>query len=59
VLLILMLTLLTVSFVMAIGTSSTGWAEQVVLLLLVGGCVYAAAKVTTLSEHLVHRLARH
>jgi len=59
VLLILMLAVLTVSLVMALGTSNTGWIEKVVLLLLIGGCVYAAAKVTTMSEWLVHRLLRH
>ena len=36
---------------------STGSVEKVVLLLLIGGCIYAAAKVTALSEWLVHRLA--
>ena len=50
---------LSVSLVMALGTSHTGWIEKVVLLLLIGGCVYAAAKVTTMSEWLVHRLLRH
>jgi hypothetical protein len=56
VLLILMLALLTLSFVMALGTSSTGLLEKAILLLLIGGCVYLAAKVTTLSEWMVHRL---
>jgi hypothetical protein len=59
VLLILMLAALAVSFVMGIGTSGTGWVEKVVLVVLIGGCVYAAAKVTTVSDWLVHRLARH
>jgi len=59
VLLILMLAVLTISLVMAVGTSTTGWVEKVVLLVLIGGCVYAAARVTTLSDWLVHRLARH
>ena len=56
VLLILMLAMLAVSFVMGLGTSSTGWLEKVVLLLLIGGCIYAAAKVSTLSERVVARL---
>jgi hypothetical protein len=30
--------------------------EKVVLLLLIGVCVYAAAKVSTLSEWIVQRL---
>lgn len=59
VLLILMLAVLTISLVMALGTSHTGWIEKLVLLVLIGGCVYAAAKVTTMSEWLVDRLARH
>jgi hypothetical protein len=59
VLLIIVLALLAVSFVMGVGTTSTGPVEKVVLLLLIGGCVYAAAKITAVSEGLVHRLARH
>jgi hypothetical protein len=59
VLLILMLAVLTISLVMALGTDNTGWIEKAVLLTLIAGCVYAAAKVTTLGERFVHRLARH
>lgn len=59
VLLILMLAVLTISLVMALGTDNTGWIEKVLLVILISGCVYAAAKVTTLSERFVHRLARH
>ncbi|MFC7494275.1 MULTISPECIES: hypothetical protein [unclassified Nocardioides] len=55
-LLIVVLAMLAISFVMSLGTSNTGWLEKVVLLLLIGGCVYAAAKVTRLSEHVVGRL---
>ena len=55
-LLILMLAMLTISFIMALGTSNTGLLEKVVLLLLIGGLVYAAAKVTSLSEWVVQRL---
>ena len=58
-LLILILALIAISFVVGVGTTATGPVEKVVLLLLIGGCVYAAAKVTALSEWLVHRLARH
>ena len=57
-LLILLLALMAISFVMGVGISSTGLVEKVVLLLLIGGCVYAAAKVTTVSEWLGRRLAR-
>ena len=56
VLLILILACMVISFVMGIGTASTGVLEKVVLLGLIGGCVYAAAKVTTLSEWAVRRL---
>lgn len=58
VLLMIVLALLAVSFVIGLGTSSTGPVEKLALVLLIGGCVYAAAKVTTASEWLVHRLAR-
>jgi hypothetical protein len=56
VLLILLLALLAISFVIGIGTSSTGVLEKVVLLSLIGGCVYAAAKISSLSERMVQRL---
>jgi len=58
VLLLAVLALLAISFVMGIGTTSTGPVEKFALLLLIGGCVYAAAKVTAVSEWLAHRLAR-
>jgi hypothetical protein len=56
VVLIVLLAMLAVSFIMALGTSNTGLLEKVVLLLLIGGCVYAAAKVTRLSDRMVQRL---
>ncbi|GAB7005049.1 hypothetical protein JCM18899A_25220 [Nocardioides sp. AN3] len=56
VLLLLMLAMLVISFVMALGTPDTGFAEKVVLLLLIAACLYAAAKVATLSEWMVRRL---
>jgi glycine cleavage system regulatory protein len=59
VLLILVLAVLTISLVMALGTDNIGWIEKVVLAILIAGCVYAAAKVSTLTERFVHRLARH
>jgi uncharacterized membrane protein YbhN (UPF0104 family) len=58
VLFIIALTFMAISFVIGLGTPSTGLLEKAVLLALIGGCVYAAAKVTTLSERLVHRLER-
>jgi hypothetical protein len=56
ILLILLLLTLAISLFMALGTSSTGLLEKVVLLLLIGGCVCAAARITTLSEWMVQRL---
>ena len=58
VLVIVMLALMAISFIVAVGTTTTGPLEKVALLLLVVACVYAAAKVTALSEWLAHRLAR-
>ena len=58
VLLMIVLAFLAISFVMGVGTSSTGPVEKVALVLLIGGCVYAAATITAVSEELVHRLAR-
>jgi hypothetical protein len=54
-----MIAVLTISLLMAFGTSHTGLVDKAVLLMLIVGCVFAAAKVTTLSERLVQRLARH
>lgn len=56
VLLILLLALLAISFVMALGTPSTGLLEKFFLLLLIAGCVYAGAKVTTVSAWMGQRL---
>ncbi len=58
VVLIVVLALMAISFVISIGTSNTGLLEKALLLALVGVCIYAAAKVTTLSERIVHRLDR-
>ena len=58
VLLILALAAVVISSVMSVGTASTGPVEKFVLLLLIGGCVYAAAKVTGASDRLVQKLAR-
>jgi uncharacterized membrane protein len=45
VLLLLVLALLTISFVIGIGTSATGAAEKLVLLALIAGCIFVAAQV--------------
>ena len=55
---IIALAFMAISFVIGIGTSSTGLLEKVVLLALIGGCIYAAAGVSTLSERFVHRIDR-
>ncbi len=57
--LILVLALLTLSFVVGIGTSTTGMTEKVVLLGLIAACVYLAARVSTVASRLQERLQRH
>jgi hypothetical protein len=59
VLLIAALACMAISFVIALSTSETGPVEKLVVLGLLGGCVYAAARVTTLTEWAVQRLTRH
>jgi hypothetical protein len=58
VLLIIVLASTVISLIMGLGTASTGPLEKSALLALVGACVYAAAKVTTLSEQIILRLER-
>ena len=58
VLLIIALAFMVVSFVMGLGTASTGLLEKAALVALIGACVYAAAKLTALSEWIVHHLER-
>jgi hypothetical protein len=59
VLLILFLAFFTVSFVIGLGTPETGTIEKVVLLALIAGCVFLAAKVSTLATKAQTRLQRH
>jgi hypothetical protein len=56
VLLILVLAVMTLSFVIGIGRPETGVFEKVVLAALIAGCVFLAAKVTTLASSLQCRL---
>lgn len=56
--LILVLAVFTVSFVIGIGSSSTGWLEKVALLGLIAACIYLAARVSTLAIRLQQRYAR-
>jgi hypothetical protein len=58
-LVIVVLAFMAISFVIGIGTPSTGLLEKALLLVLIGGSVYAAARVTTLSKRIVDRLDRH
>jgi hypothetical protein len=59
VLLVLVLAFLTISSVIGVATPDTGALEKMVLLCLIGGCFYAAAKLTVLTDWAVERLARH
>ena len=59
VLVLLLLALLAVSLVIGIGTSGTGIIEKAVLLVLIAGCVFLAAKVSTFATKTEARLQRH
>ena len=59
VLLVLFLALFTISFVIGIGASETGAVEKVVLLALIAGCVFLAAKASTFATRAQERLQRH
>jgi Ca2+/Na+ antiporter len=59
VLLILFIAFFTVSFVIGLGTPKTGAIEKVVLLALIAGCVFLAAKVSRLATKAQMRLQRH
>ena len=59
VLLLLLLAALAVSLVIGLGTSGTGVIEKVVLLALMAGCIYLAAKVSTFGVRAQARLKRH
>ena len=58
VLLLLLLAFFAVSFVIGLGTPQTGAVERVVLLALIAGCVFLAAKVSTLATKAQTRLQR-
>jgi hypothetical protein len=57
VVLLLLLAVFAISLVISIG-SHTGPAEKVVLLALIGACVVAAAKVSSLAVAVEQRLHR-
>jgi hypothetical protein len=56
VLLILVLALVTISFVIGIGSSATGAAEKLVLLALIAGCIFVAAQVSKFATRTRERL---
>jgi membrane associated rhomboid family serine protease len=58
VLLILFIAFFTVSFVIGLGSRDTGAVEKVALLALIAGCVFLAAKVSTLATKTQSRLQR-
>ena len=59
VLVLLLLAVFTVSLVIGLGTSGTGIIEKVVLLALITGCVFLAAKLSTLATRVQARLQGH
>jgi len=59
VLALLLLAFFTVSLVIGLGTSQTGVIEKMVLLALIAGCVFLAAKVSTFATKAQARLQRH
>jgi hypothetical protein len=59
VLVLLLLAALAASLVIGLGTSGTGAIEKVVLVTLIAGCIYLAAKVTTFAARAQARPQRH
>ena len=59
VLLVVFIAFLTLSFIIGLGSPETGAVEKVVLLALIAGCVFLAAKVSTLATKAESRLQRH
>ena len=56
VLVILAIAALAVSLLVGVVSPHTGGVEKVVLMLLLGGCVFLAAKVTDLAAWLSERV---
>jgi hypothetical protein len=56
VLLLLVLVVMTVSLVIGVVRPATGAVEKSVLLALIGGCVFLAAKVTTWEHRIEDRI---
>jgi hypothetical protein len=58
-LVLVLLAFFTVSLVIGLANSETGVLEKLVLLALIGGCVFLAAKVSSLAATAQARLQRH
>ena len=58
VLLLLALTATTISLVIALARPETGATEKIVLIMLVGGCIYLARLITALSARVQEHLVR-
>jgi hypothetical protein len=56
---LLLLAALAVSLVIGLGTSGTGAIEKIVLVALIAGCIYLAAKVSTFAARAQAHLQRH
>jgi hypothetical protein len=56
VLLLLLLATAVVSLTMALMSAETGYAEKLVLIGMIAGCVYLAARVPTYVQRLQARL---
>jgi hypothetical protein len=58
VLLLLALTATTLSLVIAVARPETGATEKVVLVVLIGGCIYLARLITALSARVQEHILR-
>ena len=59
VLLLLVLAVVTVTLVIGLANGDTGVAEKVVLVGLIAGCIYLAARLSTWAELVQERLSTH
>jgi hypothetical protein len=57
--LLLLIATFTVAFVIGVAGSETGAVEKLALLVLIAGCVFLAAKISTLASKAQERLQRH
>ena len=59
VLLILALAVFAVTLVIGVATPETGMVEKLVLVAMIGGCVFLAAKATNVATRLTRLLQSH